>query len=80
MPWIRAAVRSCLAPGEAGVSVTAAQVRQDEQGLPAAGEAKPPGADTESVNYEKAGEGAAGCGWTDQWQTADKHAKLLADR
>ncbi len=45
------------------MGVAAAQVGQDEQGLPAAGQATPPGADPATVTCEETGEvlqGAAG--------------------
>jgi hypothetical protein len=48
---------------ETGVGVAAAQVGQDKQGLPAAGQATPPGADPTTVTCKETGEmlqGAAG--------------------
>ncbi len=65
--------------GEAGVGVTAAQVGQGEQGLPAAGEATPSGTDAASVPCEKAGEALQGAAGQIDSGRVDKHAKLLAD-
>lgn len=45
---------------ETGVGVAAAKVCQDEQGLPATGQATPPGADLLAVACEEAGEVAQG--------------------
>lgn len=60
---------------EAGVGVAAAQVGQDEQGLPASGQATPPGADPVAVACEETGEVLQGAAGQIDTGRVDKHAK-----
>lgn len=56
-------------------SVAAAQVGQDEQSLPAAGQAPPPGADPTAVTCEETGEVLQGAAGQIDAGRVDKHAK-----
>lgn len=60
---------------EAGVGVAAAQVGQDEQGLPATGQATPPGADPTTVTCEETRQVLQGAAGQIDTGRADKHAK-----
>jgi hypothetical protein len=55
--------------GELGVSVTAPQVGQGEQGLTSGRKAPPPRSDLLPPGCQLSGPGTAGCGWTDQSRT-----------
>jgi hypothetical protein len=60
---------------EAAVGVAAAQVGQDEQGLPATGQATPPGADATAVACEETGEVLQSAAGQIDAGRVDKHAK-----
>lgn len=63
---------------EADVSVAAAQVSEDEQGLPTASKASPAGTDAKAVTCEK--RGAPGQhSWTGRWRTGREARELLPD-
>ncbi|GGT33267.1 hypothetical protein GCM10010207_36680 [Streptomyces atratus] len=58
---------------EAGVGVTAAQVREDEQGLPATGKTAPAGADLAPVAREQTGKTLQGAAGQIDGRRVDKH-------
>ncbi|GAB1329186.1 hypothetical protein ACE1SV_35250 [Streptomyces sennicomposti] len=58
---------------EAGVGVTAAQVREDEQRLPATGEAAPAGADLAPVPRKQTGKTLQGAAGQIDGRRVDKH-------
>lgn len=61
---------------EAGVGVAAAQVGQDEQGLPTAGQATPPGVEPTAVTCKETGEMLQGAAGRIDTGRVDKRAKV----